>query len=318
MTGLHRTPLTTSQKVQCAAMALAGQEVHGTISALGEQFNLSRPTLYQARHAAREALYSHFEKDEAAHRVVSVQVDEAQLRRAVVALRVMGVNSIRAIEGLIPELFPGVRVSYGKLQEILVEAQERAAQFNRTMDLSGVSAVALDEMFSQGDPVLAGVDLDSGLLFSLELCEQRDAHTWAGVLEQGRAQGLSPSVVVKDAAMGIAAGVSKVFPQAEQRDDCFHALYEMNKVRRTLERRAYGAIERETQALVRLGKIRCYETERRQAAKRGLSRATGECVEAVARFDVFEAAMNKLRGAIECVDVLSVSTVFDEIGRAHV
>ena len=35
----------------------------------------------------------------------------------------------------------------------------------------------------------------------------------------------------------------EVFPHAEQRDDCFHALYEMNKVRRVLERRAYGAIE---------------------------------------------------------------------------
>ena len=27
MTGLHRTPLTTSQKVECAALALAGQDV---------------------------------------------------------------------------------------------------------------------------------------------------------------------------------------------------------------------------------------------------------------------------------------------------
>ena len=109
MTGLHRTPLTTSQKVECAAKALAGQQVHGTVSALGEQFGLSRPTLYQAREAASELLYSHFDKHEAAHRVVSVPVDEAQLRRAVVALRVTGVNSIRAIEGLIPVLFPGSR-----------------------------------------------------------------------------------------------------------------------------------------------------------------------------------------------------------------
>jgi len=108
MTGLHRTPLTTTQKVECAAQALAGQGVHGTLSALSEEFGISRPTLYEARHTASELLHRHFEKDEAAHRVVSVQVDEAQLRRSVVALRVMGVNSIRAIEGLIPVLFPGL------------------------------------------------------------------------------------------------------------------------------------------------------------------------------------------------------------------
>ena len=65
-------------------------------------------------------------------------------------------------------------------------------------------------------------------------------------------------MVVKDAAAGIAAGVREVFPEAEQRDDCFHALYEMNKVRRCLERRAYGAIGREIEALSRLGTIRAH------------------------------------------------------------
>ena len=50
--------------------------------------------------------------------------------------------------------------------------------------------------------------------------------------------------------------MSAVFPDAEQRDDCFHVLYGMNKVRRKLKRRAYAAIECEGEALERLGKIR--------------------------------------------------------------
>ena len=74
-------------------------------------------------------------------------------------------------------------------------------------------------------------------------------------------------MVVKDAARGIAAGVSEVFPHAEQRDDCFHVLYEMNKARRRLERRAYAAIEREGEALGRLGKIRAHDKVRRRKAK---------------------------------------------------
>jgi transposase-like protein len=49
MTGLHRTPLTTSQKVECAAMALAGQEVHGTVSEISREFGISRPTVYERR-----------------------------------------------------------------------------------------------------------------------------------------------------------------------------------------------------------------------------------------------------------------------------
>ena len=305
MTGLHRTSLTTAQKVECAALALAGQESHGSLSGLAGRFGLSRPTLYRARHTASEVLHRHFEKDEAAHRVVQVPVDGAQLQRSVVALRVMGVNSIRAIEGLLPVVYPGVQFSYGKIQRILSEAEGHAAQFNRALDLSGVEAGALDEMFSQGEPVLAGVDLDSGLLFALELREQRDAKSWAQVLGQGRSQGLALSVVVKDAAAGIAAGVSEVFPQAEQRDDCFHALYEMNKLRRLLERRAYGAITREVEALSRLRRIRAHQQEQRVNAKQVLSTASYECALAVDWFDVIDGAMNKLRAAIECVDLHS-------------
>ena len=171
--------------------------------------------------------------------------------------------------------------------------------------MSEIESAALDEMFSQGEAVLAGVDLDSGALFALEVCEHRDAQSWGDVLEQGRSQGLNLSVVVKDAAAGIAAGVREVFPEAEQRDDCFHALYEMNKVRRCLERRAYGAIGREIEALSRLGTIRAHHIERRREAKRALSTAQRQCAETIERFDVFDAAMAQLRGAIECVDVLT-------------
>ena len=54
MSGLHRTPLTTSQKVKCAAQALAGQECHETVSALSREFEISRPSVYEARAAAAQ------------------------------------------------------------------------------------------------------------------------------------------------------------------------------------------------------------------------------------------------------------------------
>ena len=248
-------------------------------------------------------LRSHFEAPLLQGAAVDVRVDDAQLRRAVVALRVLAPNAIRPIEDLVPLLYPGVKVSYGTIQHMLVEAEARAARFNAQASLGGVEAGALDEMFSQGEPVLAGVDLDSGYLFGLSLSATRDGEAWAELLREGQCQGLGLSVVVKDAAKGIAAGVSEVFPHAEQRDDCFHVLYEMNKVRRRLERRAYAAIEREGEALGRLGKIRAYDKVRRRKAKRELSSARRECAEAIERFDEFEAAMDTLRGALECVDL---------------
>ena len=305
MTVLHRTDLTTSQKIECAAAAVARQHEHGAKTALSETYEISRPTVYAVGATAESVLRTHFETPLLGGAGVDVRVDDAQLRRAVVALRVMGPNAIRPIEDLLAVLYPGVKVSYGTIQALLVEAEGRAARFNAQSALDGVQAGALDEMFSQGEPVLAGVDLDTGYLFGLSSSATRDAGAWAEMLRAGQGQGLALSVVVKDAAKGIAAGVGEVFPDAEQRDDCFHVLYEMHKVRRKLERRAYAAIEREGEALGRLGKIRARDKTCRRKAKCALSKARRACTEAIERFDGFEAALDTVRGALECVDVVS-------------
>lgn len=187
MTGLHRTQLTLSQKIHCAAQAL-GRQAHGVITALSVEFGLSRPTVYEAAATAEAVLAQHFTESE--RNVVRLAVDEQQLHRAVIALRVVAPNSIRAIEELLALLYPGHRVSYGKLPSWLVEAEQQAERFNAAADLSALRAGALDELYSQGDPVLAGVDLDSGYLFSLAVRDSRSGQDWAEVLNQAKAQGL--------------------------------------------------------------------------------------------------------------------------------
>ena len=176
MTVLQRTDLTTSQKIQCAAAAVAGQHAHGSKTALSETYEISRPTVYAAGAAAESVLRSHFEAPLLQGAAVDVRVDDAQLRRAVVALRVLAPNAIRPIEDLVPLLYPGVKVSYGTIQHMLVEAEARAARFNAQVSLGGVEAGALDEMFSQGEPVLAGVDLGVSVRVVVE-CDAR----WGGV-----------------------------------------------------------------------------------------------------------------------------------------
>ena len=187
MTVLQRTDLTTSQKIQCAAAAVAGQHAHGSKTALSETYEISRPTVYAVGAAAESVLRSHFESPLLQGAAVDVRVDDAQLRRAVplaararlvVALRVLAPNAIRPIEDLVPLLYPGVKVSYGTIQHMLVEAEGRAARFNAQVSLGGVEAGALDEMFSQGEPVLAGVDLDGGVFVRVVVeCDAR----WRGV-----------------------------------------------------------------------------------------------------------------------------------------
>ncbi len=58
-------------------------------------------------------LTGHFEGQGAGQAAQPVVVDEAQLKRAVVALRVMVPGALRPIEDLIPILYPGARLGYG-------------------------------------------------------------------------------------------------------------------------------------------------------------------------------------------------------------
>ena len=248
MTGLIRTDLPTSRKVELAASAFARQAEHGAKTQLARGFRISRPTVYAAAATASEVLEKHFREAESGYHPVTVTVDEAQLDRAIVALRAMAPNALRPIEDMLRFLYPGIQVSYGQVQQVAAGAEQKAAAFNAREDLSGIGDGALDEMFSQGDPVLAGVDLDSGYLLGLLLRDSRSGDDWAEFLGDAKGRGLDLQVVAKDAAKGIAAGVATAFPNAEQRDDCFHAHYEMGKLRIQLERRAYGAIAREIEA----------------------------------------------------------------------
>ena len=148
-----------------------------------------------------------------------------------------------------------------------------------------------------------GVDLDRGYLFSLALRESRSGEDWEEVLKEAKAQGMNLSTVVKDAARGIAKGVSEVFPGAEQRDDCFHAFYRMAKQKQYFERRGYGAISREQEAEEKVEKIRKTDKGNLLQAEEKLNSARKKCTETLALHDGFESAMREVMEAMEFIDL---------------
>ena len=74
---------------------------HGSKTALSEEYEVSRPTVYAAGATAESVLRAHFETPLLQGAAVTVRVDDAQLRRALVAPRVLAPNAIRPIEDLL-------------------------------------------------------------------------------------------------------------------------------------------------------------------------------------------------------------------------
>ena len=298
MTTLSQTSLTISEKIDLAINAHTSQDQHGRISELSETYGISRPTVYTTRETVNEILFQHFSGQNINF---TITVNKALLDRAIVALRARSPNSIRAIEDLLPIFYPGVKLSYGHIWKIIHEAELRAEVFNKRADLKKIKAGALDEMFSQGNPVLAGIDLDNGYLFNLKLRETRCSSDWAEVLSEAKEQGLDLSVVVKDAAPGIAAGVDEVFPQAQQRDDCFHVLYELNKFRLKLEKRAYAKIREGEELEEEISKTDKEQTKKRRALKQKLARIRRKEKTAIHNFDTAEQAIGMVRASMDYV-----------------
>jgi len=292
MSILNRTQLEPSDKLHLLVKTLSCQ-AHGQITSLANDFSISRKAVYTARNVVQTALNALvYDNDES--NCIKNGVDKNQLRRVIVALSITSANSIRAIQEQIPIIYPGASVSFGHIQGILIEAQEKAAQFNKTINLENIESIAVDEMFSQGDPVLAGVDLDSGFLFSLSHETSRNAETWNRVLCEAKEQGMKPKHVVKDGAKGIAKGVEMTFDKIEQRDDAFHAIYLAGKSRLKLENKAYRHIEQEAHDQKKHLKA---SPENKRSLAKALDWSKKKCADAIERYTWSAQAVQKIRQA---------------------
>ena len=178
------------------------------------------------------------------------------------------------------------------IHKILTEAAHKAAVFNRSVSLEKIKTAALDELFSQGKPVLAGIDLDSKYLFLLEHRTTRSGEEWEAALNAHKKHGLMLEKVVKDAGTGLAAGVTKAFPDAQQRDDSFHAIYEMGKVQQRLEKTAWGAMIRQEKAEKKFDRA-CREGLNRRSLAQHLRSANSHFDKVVDLHDSFESLMKE-------------------------
>jgi len=233
-----------SSAQEIALSALAGQGHWGHLAQLARDFGVHRQRIYDLRETARSALTAAFAPPEAPMTppLAVLTITHNDAARAVIALRVVTPASLRDLQEAL-RMVLGIRWSYGKIQGVLDRANQRAQAVLLGVDLSGVTHIALDEVFVHARPIFSGMDLDSGYLFALETTPRRDAAEWSAQLTALREdQGLSPTAVVKDAGAGMAIACPAVWPDIEDRDDLFHAVWEVGCVKRRLEGRAYAAI----------------------------------------------------------------------------
>lgn len=298
-----RKPLHPSSATQLAALALVAQGEYGVVTDLAREHGLRRQGVYDLRERARVALTAEFTPAEPeVAGSFALAVTPADMERVVVALRVVTPASIRDIVEVLPVLY-GTGWSYGKVWNVLHNAEQRAAAALEQVDLSGIDSIAVDEMFSQGRPVLAGIDLDTQYLFQLEVHDNRSGETWAKSLCKLRdRQGLSPKRVVKDAGTGLAAGVRECWPGINENDDLFHAVYMMGREAYHLERGGYRAIKTVDELELRRARARAKTEKERRSLGQQLRKARVRMDAAIDRYDHFEVLRREANRVLELTD----------------
>lgn len=298
-----RQPLHPSSMIHLAVIALAAQGEYGAVTELAQDYDLRRQRIYDLRERGREALEAEFTPAlPAPAGSFTLEVTPRDMERTVVALRMITPASIRDIVEVLPAIY-GTGWSYGKVWGILNDAEQRAASLLEKVDLSNIDNIALDEMFSQGRPVLAGIGLDTQYLFQLEVHSDRSGETWAKSLEKLRDnQNLRPLRAVKDAGTGLGAGVRECWPSIVEHDDLFHVVYKMGKEAYHLERGAYRAINVVDELEQRRDKARNKTEKERRSLGQKLRRARVRMDTAIDRYDRFELLRREVKRVLELTD----------------
>jgi hypothetical protein len=223
---------------------------------LARSERVSRKFLYQQRHRAQAAVKAAFQPESLPDDFWGrLSVTRSWVHRVIVSAALSCHGSIRGICDHV-EAITGRSVSEGTVQGVLAETSAKAQALSQAQNLSTLRAGAHDEIFSQGVPVLVGVEPRSSFVYLLEPSDSRDEVSWwAALTHLQETQGLTNlEVSISDAARGLRAGVKAAFPKIELRGDVLHAQMELSELKDYLENRAYGRLtyqEREEKKMTR-------------------------------------------------------------------
>jgi predicted DNA-binding protein YlxM (UPF0122 family) len=233
--------MTAQQRLDLALDCLLDRS---SISRLAQEHLVSRKFVYQQRHKAQDALLHAFDPPAAGAApsvLFHLPITKDWLRQFVLAATLVGHSSLRGVQEMLDCLLDWP-VSLGWVHAVVKDAIDKARPINEQQDLSRVQFAALDEIFQNGRPVLAVIDVFSTYCCSLGLEDHRDGDTWGVRLLELRDRGFAPKASIADFGTGLRAGAKQALPGVPCRADVFHPLRDFLTLSSYLDNRAYDAM----------------------------------------------------------------------------
>ena len=246
-----------------------------SVTQLASEAGVSRKFLYAQKDLGLAAMQEAFSPESLPPDLIGwMPITRGWVRRATVSAALHCHGSERGIAQHLKAIInPDLRISGPTVHNILREAAAAAKALNERQALGMIREGAHDEIFSQGVPVLVGVEPHSSFVYLLQNAQSRsEVDWWAALTEKHEHQGLNLTTSISDAARGLLAGVREAFPGIDLRGDVLHAQMELSELETYLENRAYGRMRVQEQEEGRMERARIRQKGQSRSKRLALAR----------------------------------------------
>jgi hypothetical protein len=318
-----RADVTLADRLEIAWQFWDEERAWGTPVRLADEYNISRTSIYNIANRIAPFFQPHtpgpvagLKKLISGVEAVSfpssneqiwskAEVERLRSRLILTGLFPGGVT-MRPLEDILAEV-PGVGCAHTTIWRQVNQDGDKAAKILGTVNFAGVSQAGvipvIDETFFDDRPIFFAVEPGSLAIcdFHVPADGQRTAEAWATfllVLKEDR--GLNIIGGMGDAAKAYPAAFKTLLEQDDLfREDHFHLLWELYKLRQKLENKAYRAFEAEYKA------ARAYEKEGTNQTDQKLAQAQVESLRLAEAYDAFAEYTSWVYDALQIVDLTS-------------
>jgi hypothetical protein len=227
----------------------------GSITWLADVFDISRVSVYAVGERVVKRLLQEpvkprllatprQEPDKCPGQMLAVTPE--RLARTMLTATFPGNVSIRPTQQIVQEAL-GQSRSVGYISQLRLESGRKAGGVLRQIDYSALGPVIIvrDETFFQGHPILIIIDPVSTTILLAQVCEDRQAETWAAALLKAQEQGVSIKGIVEDMARNYPKSQKLAgLKDAPVQKDPWHVQRDGGRVRQYLEKAAYRAMRK--------------------------------------------------------------------------
>lgn len=215
---------------------------HGTVTKLASKYKISRSFVYILANQLSELVDTWLDTDTVPSEYL-VYLDKAENLKRLFQYRLIGGCSISKCSTLL-KTDEVKNTSFGWCSE---QIQSAGSQLPNMVDWQGSAIYASDEIYyAQNKPILITVEPVSGALLRIDKEPCLTAKGWELHWDSLKAQGIIPTVLVRDEGRAMIAAQKKVLKGIPFQADTFHAItHKFYQVEQSLQRKALQAMELE-------------------------------------------------------------------------